>query len=475
MMAFPKIFFRANVLLVAAVVLLVTPSGEAQTVIARRDAQINAMLAGISAHNLETIIRKLESFYTRHSLSDTLSDERGIGAARRWIKAELEGYARAAGGRMRVEFDPFVAPKGRRIPKPTPMKNVLAVLPGMDPQDDRVIIVSGHYDSRASDPMNAESFAPGAADDASGTAVTMELARIMAGREFPLTIIFAAVAAEEQGLLGSAHLAERARKEGWNVIAMITNDIVGNTHSSGTDIRTNRHLRVFSEGVPQNMLRDVLQADSLGSMRDAARRLSRYIATTGENDSPSRQFARYIKEVGERYVDQFTVELIYRRDRFLRGGDHTPFNRLGYTAVRLTEMNEFYPRQHQDVRTEDGIAYGDVADAVDYGFVARVAQVNLATLANLALAPSQPQSPGIVVSRLTNDTTLRWRKSKHGEVHGYYVLIRETSSPVWQKKIFVGDVTEVTLPYSKDNFLFAVQAVGPGGHESLPAVPQVVR
>ena len=473
MLAFMKRFCLTWLAGVVATAGLLPAHG--QTVIDRRHAQISDMLAQVSAQNIEQTVRKLESFYTRHSLSDTLSDERGIGAARRWIKSELEAYARAGGGRMRVEFDPFVAPEGRRIPKATPMKNVLAILPGSDADDDRVIIVSGHYDSRASDAMDATSFAPGAADDASGTAVTMELARVMAGRQFPLTIIFAAVAAEEQGLLGSAHLAERAQREGWNLIAMITNDIVGNTHSSGTDIRNNRQMRVFSEGVPQKMLRDLVQADSLSTMRRAARALSRYLATTGENDSPSRQFARYIKEVGERYVDQFRIELIYRRDRFLRGGDHTPFNRLGFRAVRLTEMNEFYPRQHQDVRHENGTAFGDVADAVDYGFVARVARVNLATLANLALAPSVPENPGIVVSRLTNDTTLRWNKPAHGQVHGYYVLIRETNAPTWQKKIFVSGVTEVTLPYSKDNFLFAVQAVGPKGFESLPVVPQVVR
>ncbi len=434
--------------------------GAAQTVIQKRDPEIAKMLQEVSADSIERIIRKLVSFHTRHSMSNTTDATKGIGAARRWIKAEFERYARSSGGRLKVEFDPFtVEPDGRRITRTVTMKNVLAILQGTDPNDDRVFIVSGHYDSRASNPLDSTSFAPGANDDASGTAVTMELARVMSQRAFPATIIFAAVAGEEQGLYGSGHLAQRAKEEGWNVVAMITNDIVGNTVSGGTNLKDNLHVRVFSEGVPENE-----------TERQA--RIRRSVG--GENDYPSRQFARYIKEIGERYVDQMTVVMIYRRDRFLRGGDHTPFNRLGYTAVRITEMNEDYRHQHQDVRTENGVQYGDLPEFVDFDYAAQVARVNLATLANLALAPGQPRDVGIVVSRLTNFTTLRWSPPKQGKPAGYYVLMRETTSPIWQRKFFVSDTT-VTLPYSKDNFFFAVQSVDEAGHESLPVFPKPVR
>ncbi len=433
----------------------------AQTVIQKRDPAIVAMINEVSAERIEATIRRLVRFHTRHSLSETESDERGIGAARRWIKAEFERYAEASGGRLQVEFDPFVVePDGRRIPHRVEMKNVLARLPGSDPKDDRVLIVSGHYDSRASDAMDTTSFAPGANDDGSGTAVVMELARIMSRRRFPATIIFAAVAGEEQGLYGSRHLAEHAKREGWNVVAMITNDIVGNTLSSETNLRDNTHLRVFSEGIPA---------------ANAEAFLRRIRATGGENDSPARQLARYIKEVGERYVDQMNVVMIYRRDRFLRGGDHTPFSRLGFTAVRLSEMNEDFRHQHQDVRVEDGVQYGDLPEFVDFAYAAQVARVNLAVLANLAMAPGAPRSVGIVVRGLTNKTTLRWQPPAGRAPAGYYVLMRETTSPIWQRKIFVGDTTEVTLPYSKDNYFFAVQSVDAEGHENLPVFPIPVR
>jgi hypothetical protein len=391
-------------------------------------------------------------------LSDTVSTKTGIGAARRWIHAELERYSKIAGGKLKVEFDPFiVAADGRRIPQSIHMKNVLARLPGNDPSDNRVLIVSGHYDSRASDPLDANSFAPGANDDASGTAVIMELARVMSTRSFPATIIFAAVAGEEQGLYGSAHLAQRASGEKWNVIAMITNDIVGNTLSSETSLRDNTRVRVFSEGVPANE-----------NEAEARRRQ----AVGSENDGAARQFARYIKEVGERYLDHMNVTLIYRRDRFLRGGDHTPFSRLGFTAVRVTEMNEDFTHQHQNVRVENGVHYGDLPEFVDYDYVAQVARLNLAVLANLALAPAAPDSVSILTRELTNRTTLRWKASANGQAPaGYRILMRETMNPYWQYKFDVGAVATHTVPYSKDNYIFAVQAIDARGHESVPVFP----
>jgi Peptidase family M28 len=453
-----------------------TPLLSLAQIIHQRDPAIAEMVQDVSANNIESIIRTLVSFHTRHSLSDTVDAKRGIGAARRCIKAELERYAKDAGGRLRVEFDPFVvAPDKRRIPYRLVMTNVLATLPGTDAADKRIFIVSGHYDSRASDALDSTSFAPGANDDASGTAVSMELARVMSKRRFPATIIFAAVAGEEQGLFGSTHLAQRAKNENWNVVAMITNDIVGNTRSSGTNLLDNTHLRVFSEGVPAAETERMAQLrPSIGS----------------ENDSPSRQFARYIKEIGERYVDQMNVTMIYRRDRFLRGGDHTPFSRLGFTAVRLTEMNEDFTRQHQNVREENGISYGDVPESVDFPYVAQVARVNLAALANLAMAPAAPDSVGIVTKELANDTSLRWKaptgrapapaslsKDFNGKSApaGYYILMRETTSPVWTNKFAVGNVTQATLPYSKDNYFFAVQSVDAAGHESLPVFPVPVQ
>lgn len=434
----------------------------AQTTIINRDPHIVALLPRISADSIEASIRALVRFETRHSLSDTVSETRGIGAARRWILAQMQRYSAGSGGRLQVAFDPFVVEAdGRRIPERIEMKNVLATLPGTQAAGKRVIIVSGHYDSRASDPLDGKSDAPGANDDASGTAVVMELARVLAAQRFPATIIFAAVAGEEQGLFGSAHLAARMQKEGWDVVAMITNDIVGNSQSSGTGLKDNKQVRVFSEGVP------AAETEQMARLRQSI---------GGENDSPARQLARYIKEVGERYVDQMNVRMIYRRDRFLRGGDHTPFSRLGYTAVRLTEMHENYHWQHQDVRLEDGVQFGDLPGFVDYGYVAQVARVNLAGIANLALAPAAPDSVGIVVAQLTNSTTLRWKAPSEGApVAGYYVLMRETTAPVWQRKILVTGATEATLPYSKDNYFFAVQAVDAAGHESLPVFPVPVR
>jgi hypothetical protein len=436
-------------------------AASAQTVI-KQDASIKQMVDEVSSTNIEATIRKLVTFKSRHTLSDTLSKTEGSGAARNWIKAEMEKYAAASGGRMTVQFDTFTQPKGERIDKPIHLKNVLATLKGTDPTDTRIYIVSGHYDSRINDVMSANGVEPGANDDASGTAVSMELARVMAKRSFPATIIFMSVVGEEQGLYGSANVAKRAKAENWNIDAMLNNDIVGNTHGMETDLKDNRSVRVFSEGVP---------AIAAGNEKQVAG----LIALGGENDSPARELARYVKEIGERYVDQLDVKLIYRRDRYLRGGDHTPFSAQGFTAVRFTEMNEDFHRQHQDIRTENGVDYGDLPDFVDFNYVQKVARMNLSVLANLATAPAEPQNVGIVTSGLTNKTILKWDAPKAGKKPaGYYVLMRETISPYWEKKYFVIDNT-ATLAYSKDNYLFAVQSVDGDGHESLPVFPKPVR
>jgi hypothetical protein len=440
---------------------LIILQASAQTTI-KRDENISRMVDDVSSKNIEVIIRKLVSFKTRHTLSDTTGTTEGSGAARNWIKSEFEKYAAASGGRMKVQFDTFTQPKSERVDKPVHLKNVLAILKGTDPHDTRVYIVSGHYDSMKSDVMDPNGFEPGANDDASGTAVSMELARVMAKRSFPATIIFMSVVGEEQGLYGSTNVAKRAKAENWNVDAMLNNDIVGNTHGMETDLKDNRSVRVFSEGVP-----------SVAAHNE--RMIASLIALGGENDSPSRELARYTKETAERYVDQLDVKLIYRRDRYLRGGDHIPFLLQGFPAVRFTEMNEDFTRQHQDVRTENGVDYGDLPDFVDFNYVQKVARMNLSVLANLALAPAGPQNVGIVTGGLTNKTTLKWEAPKTGKKPaGYYVLMRETISPYWEKKFYLTDNT-ATLAYSKDNYLFAVQSVDADGHESLPVFPKPVR
>ncbi len=435
--------------------MLLAGFSQAQTIV-QKDSQIQAMLDQVSDKNIEALVRKLVSFQTRHTLSDTLSTKTGIGAARNWIKLELEKYALASGGRLQVRFDAFTqAPDGRRVTSPTVLKNVLAVLPGTDPMDTRVFIVSGHYDSRASDVMDAKIFAPGANDDASGTAVAMELARVMSTQKFNATLIFVAMVGEEQGLYGATNLAKRAKEEKWNVAGMITNDIVGNSYGIETDLKDNRSVRIFSEGVsPVETTAQAALRGNIGS----------------ENDGGARQFARYLKEVGERYVDQLDVKLIFRKDRYLRGGDHTPFSQQGFSAIRITEMNENFTRQHQNVRKENGIEYGDTPDFVDYAYTQKVARMNLSALANLALAPQEPQQVRVLTSELTNKTTLKWQAPQGEKPAGYFVLMRETSNSLWERKFYV-NTTEINLNYSKDNYFFGVQSVDAEGHESLVVLP----
>ncbi|UOQ50839.1 M28 family metallopeptidase [Hymenobacter cellulosivorans] len=425
------------------------------------DPAIKQMVEAISAKNLEEDIRKMVSFGTRHTLSDTKSKKRGIGAARNWVESEFRKYSKASGGRLKVEQDTFlVKPDGRRIDKPVIMANVMATLPGTDPTDTRVFIVSGHLDSRVTDVMNATADAPGANDDASGVALVMEMARVMSQKQFPCTLIFVAVQGEEQGLYGSTHLAKRAKKENWNLVGMLNNDIVGNSKGYDPEISDNKHIRIFSEGVPATETSDEAK-------------LRRTLSS--ENDAPSRQLARYSKTACEQYVPDFGVLLEYRPDRFLRGGDHTPFNQQGFAAVRYTEVNENFNHQHQDLRTENGIQYGDLPEFVDYEYLRKNTGVNLATMASLALAPSAPENVGVLTAKLTNRTELKWDAPKVGEKPaGYVVLMRETSSPVWQQR-FPVTTTTADLPHSKDNYIFGVVAVDAEGHESLPVIPKPVR
>lgn len=424
----------------------------------RLNPQIARIVRDIDARNIERSIRKLVEFGTRNTLSVQDNPRRGIGAARDWIFDEFTKIAETSGGRMSVEKQTFEQPKSQRIPVPTKITNVIATLKGSQPESEaRVYVVSGHYDSMCGSATDGECDAPGANDDASGTAAVMELARVMAPLRFDATIVFMAVAGEEQGLLGAAYFAEEASRSNTNIEAMFTNDIIGNT-LGGNGVRDRRSVRVFSEGVPSNE-----KPEEANVRRGVG----------GENDSSSRQLARFIKEVGERYVPAMKVTMVYRRDRYLRGGDHIPFLERGYAAVRFTEPNENYTHQHQNVRVENGVRYGDLPEFVDFAYVANVTRVNAAALAMLALAPARPQNVNILTARLSNDTDLQWEANKEPDLAGYEIVWRETSSPVWTHSHPVGNVTNFTMVgMSKDNYFFGVRAVDREGNRSFISFPR---
>src|SRR5689334_8817740 len=413
---------------------------DAQLLQMPRDPQIEAMLNEIDSRQIEADVRALVAFKTRHTLSDTNSEREGIGAARRWIKSQLDRASRETNGRLVVAFEeiPIERPT-ERVPRPVTIVNVIATLPGTDPNSrDRVFNVSGHYDSRALDVNDSTSPAPGANDDASGTALVMELARVMSKYQFDSTIVFACVAGEEQGLLGAAGLAERARREDRRVGAMFTDDIVGNTHG-GNGVHDDSRVRVFSEGIPTSESPMQLQArQNVG----------------GENDGPSRQLARYIRETARQYLHGFNVSLVFRRDRYGRGGDHIPFLRQGYPAVRFTEPNEDFSRQHQNVTMRGLSPYGDVIDYVDFYYVANVARAKAAALANLARAPA-PLRGVTIAPAPSYDTTRSWQPGQEQDVAGYAGLGRETTPRTWLRRIDVGNVTAVTLKdLRKDHLMF---------------------
>jgi len=432
----------------------------AQTII-NRDPDIKKMVDEISKEKIEQHVRKMVTFQTRQNMSLQNNPAIGIGAAWNWIKSEMEKSIPESGGRLEVKFEEYtIGGPGQRIPHVLKLKNVVATLKGIDPNDDRKILISAHLDSRAALDNDSTGIAPGANDDGSGVAAILELIRIMSVRKFSATIVFMTVSGEEHGLYGAKYMAEKAKKENWNIIAMLNNDMIGNSGSSETLLNDNMRVRVFSEGVP------ALETEQMTALR-------KY--TSGENDSKSRQLARYIKETGERYVDQLNVTLIFRNDRFGRSGDHTPFCQEGFTAVRLTEYNENYDRTHKIPVFENGIQYGDMPNYVDYEYVRKNAGVNLATIANLAVAPFEPINCGIVTSGMTNKTTLKWETPVKGvKPAGYYILMRETFQPLWEKKIFVSG-NEVTLPYSRDNYFFAIQSVDAAGHESIAVFPGQAR
>jgi Peptidase family M28 len=422
------------------------------------DPKLAAALKEISAAHIQANIEKLVSFGTRSTLSaqdpTSIAAGRGIGAAREWIKSELERYSKDCGGCLEVKTDSFTEAPTKRIPQPTQITNVYAVQKGTDPERSRyMVLVTGHYDSRNSDIFDIKGDAPGANDDASGTAVSLECARVLSKLKFPATLVFLTVAGEEQGLNGSRHFAQMARQEQWQLQAVLNNDIVGGDRSPEQDAGI---VRVFSEGVPE-------AAD------EKAQGAIRSLGGESESDSSSRELARYIDDAGRTYDVGVKPLLIFRQDRYLRGGDHSSFNQQGFAAVRFTEYREDFNHQHQNVRTENSIEYGDLPRFVNFEYVAAVARLNAATLASLASAPAPPANVRIDASKLVNDSTLLWDASPGAT--GYEIVWRATSAPEWEHAQSVGNVGRATLKVSKDNVIFAVRAVDNEGHRSLPAVP----
>lgn len=436
-------------------ILYISPSAAQDLTI---DPQMYTIIDSVSADRLESDIRTLANFGTRHTMSDTTSDTRGIGAARRWIKKEFQKISNECGGclevreqRTLVEGDPDT-----RIDEDTWVVNIYAVLKGQS-HPNRYVIMSGDIDSRASDPMNSTIDAPGANDNASGMAGTIEAARVLSNYEFENSIIFAGLSGEEQGLYGGKHLAEKAKKEGWEIIGVLNNDMIGNIH--GVDgVIDNRSFRIFSEPYSANATLEELQR-------------KRFFG--GENDGISRQLARYIYETTELYMPQMDPMLIYRLDRFGRGGHHRPFNEAGFAGVRIMEAHENYNRQHQNIRTENGIKYGDVIEKVNFDYAQKLTAVNAVALASLAKAPPKPQAVKIG-GAVEPSTTLKWNKPKDPEnnIRGYKIYWRKTTAPLWENQRFVGDISKFTLKgHVIDNYLFGVSTVGKNGHESVVSYP----
>ncbi len=420
------------------------------------DPRIHQIVEAVSPERLEHDIRALVQFGTRHTLSDTLSATRGIGAARRWIKAQFDRISETCGGCLEVRYISEVFPPGRRIPDSTNVVNVMAVQRGTsDP--NRMVIMSGDIDSRITDPMNAADSSPGANDNASGMAGVLEAARILSRYRFNGSVVYLGLSGEEQGLYGGRTVARMAVDSGWHLEAVLNNDMIGNIEGVN-GIIDNTSARVFSDGTPP-------------TESEEERRRRRF--TGGEVDGISRQVARYVDRIADRYIPNLDIIMIYRLDRFGRGGHHRPFADVGFPAVRIMEANENYDRQHQDIRVEDGIAFGDVIEGVDFHYAAKLTALNAATLAALAWAPGPPREVRIS-GAVRPEATLRWGPpADSANVAGYRVYWRATDSPTWDHGRWVGDLREFTFPgLIIDNFFFGVAAVGQAGHESPVAFPR---
>jgi hypothetical protein len=436
--------------------------GKSSSPASQPDPAIAKAIAEISPEQMQQTILKLVSFGTRSTLAvnnpDASTSTQGIVAARKWIKSEFERYSAQCGGCLEVKTETYIQEPGNRIPQPTEIQDVYAILKGTDPaQAKRIFLVTGHYDSRNKGATNSTNPAPGANDDGSGTAVSLECARVLSKYKFPATIIFLTVAGEEQGLLGSGHFAKMAKEQGWQLQGVLNNDIVGGNTTPGDTLQNKHLVRVFSEGVPA--------AASEADIR-------RLRATGGENDSTSRELARYIQEVGATYkFGQFGPMLVFRRDRFLRGGDHSAFNDQGFAAVRFTEYREDFHHQHEDPRVEDGIEYGDLPKFVDFNYMANVARLNAATLASLASAPAPPAKPRLMTAGLENDSKIVWDAVLGATA--YEVVWRLTSDPLFPLENSTRTTeTKVDLPESKDNVIFGVRSVDAQGHRSLIVIPE---
>ncbi|ROH94423.1 M20/M25/M40 family metallo-hydrolase [Chryseobacterium cucumeris] len=425
-----------------------------------KDDEVKKYVSQVNEDSLKSYIGKLVSFETRHTLSSIDDPKKGIGAARNWVIRKFNDYAKNSDGRMEVYLQQEdIQPDGKRIDKIVNLGNAVAFLKGTDPNDKRIFLIGGHLDSRVTDVMNRTSAAPGANDDGSGVSAVIESARILSKSSFPASIIFVAFSGEEQSLLGSKQLAEKIKRENGQLEAVLNNDMISNPKAGETGEINTRILRVFSEGLPYKDLdKKAMTIRNLGF----------------ENDSESRQLARYIKEITEQYVKGLEIKLIYRNDRFLRGGDHTSFVNNGFPSVRLTEYYENYDHQHQDIRIENNKQYGDLPEFIDFKYLKKNVAANVAVLASLAKSTSKPEKVEMDVKELTNSTTLHWEKPKFGIPTGYYVLARETHSPVWQKKIFTTELS-MKIPLSKDNYIFAVQSVSSSGNLSVPVIPGIAK
>ncbi len=420
------------------------------------DARVYDIVGAASAARVEVDIRTLAGFGTRNTFSDTLSATRGIGAARRWIKAEFERISEACGGCYEVVYQRnlVTAEDSPRIPQDTWVVNVLAIKRGtVNP--NTYVIMSGDIDSRASNGSDGESDAPGANDNASGMAGAIEAARLLADYEFGNSVILAGLSGEEQGLWGGQHMAGVAREQGWDIVGVLNNDMIGNIE--GVDgVIENNTFRVFSEPTP---------------VTDTEAQRRRYRVFGGEVDGPSRQLARYVAATADAYIANLEPIMIYRLDRFGRGGHHRPFNDQGFAAVRIMETHENYTRQHQNIRTENGIEYGDVVEGVDFDYAARMTAVNAAVLARLAWAPPAPAEVRIG-GAVRPSTTLEWEAVDDPRLAGYKVYWRDTTAPQWQHSRWVGGATRHTLEgLVIDNYLFGVAAVGRDGNESVISFP----
>lgn len=430
-----------------------------------RDPAISQIIKDVSAQRMQQTDEKLVSFGTRSTLSvnnpGAATSPQGIVAARNWIKSEFERISSECNGCLEVKTDTFVEQPKSRITVPTEIQNVYAILKGTDPaQAKRIYLVTGHYDSRNSSNENSTDPAPGANDDGSGTTVSLECARVLSKHKFPATIIFLTVAGEEQGLNGSTHFAKMAKEQGWQLEGVLNNDIVGGNRTPGDTAQNNNWVRVFSEGIPAAASEaDIRRIRNLG----------------GENDSASRELARYIHSVGENYdFGAFGPKLIFRRDRYLRGGDHSAFNEQGFAAVRFTEYREDYNHQHQDVRTEKGVEYGDLLKFVDFEYVANVARLNAATLASLASSPSLPTDVHLLTKQLENDSKIEWKPAAGATA--YEVLWRKTTDADFpDENLLRTTEPKVDLSDSKDNVIFGVRSVDAKGHRSLIVIPEPER